>query len=90
MKLELDEFIEEIKAEIAGYEEIDEKLIIEWEKNFREVIKTYKDPKGRVKREKNSIYIVLEDESEIFRVADQYFSAVDGDEIKEYWAGFQL
>ncbi len=42
LKMELEEFIEEVKAEMYGYEEIAESQIVDFEKHFRSWVKNKK------------------------------------------------
>ncbi|TCK92398.1 hypothetical protein EDC19_2133 [Natranaerovirga hydrolytica] len=90
MKLEFEEYLEEVKCEMAGYEEITEELIKKWEEKARQVIKNYKDKKNRIIKSNNSIYVEIEDEADIFKVADYYFAAIENDELDQYWEGFDI
>jgi hypothetical protein len=90
MEFELDEFLEEIKVEMSGYEEITEELINNWETRTKAWILENVNKKNRIIKNNNSIYIQLDDESDIFKVVDRYLAAVDGDEVEAYWQGFSL
>ncbi len=84
-----EEFIEELKAEIEGYEEIDQ----ENRKLFIEKIIQYIDASTdnkKVKKTSKGIDIILKDESDIFELADKYYGAVTSDELEDYWKAFKL
>lgn len=90
MELELEEFLEEIKIEMSGYEEIDEALINGWETKVKTIIEEEGTKlKGLIKKG-GRYYISLEDETDIFRVVDRYFAAIDNEEIEAYWDDFSL
>lgn len=93
IKLEMEEFIEEVKAEMYGYEEIEESQINDWENRFREWLKQENKKKtknNRIKLGPNSIIIELKDETDIFKIADKYLVAVVNDEVYKYWIDWQL
>ncbi|MCT4542400.1 MAG: hypothetical protein N4A63_02520 [Vallitalea sp.] len=93
MKIEIEEFIEEIKAEMYGYEEIEESLIVDWENRFRKWINVLKQKKSkydRIKFSPNSIIIELKDETDIFKIVDKYLYAVVNNEIDKYWIDWTL
>ncbi len=86
--LEKVEFIEEIKAEMAGYEEMTPELIEGWVKAFEEFVRRG-NSKKIVKKGQN-IDIKLEDEAELFRIVDRYLVAIENDEIEAYWQDWTL
>ncbi len=86
--LEKVEFIEEIKAEMAGYEEMTPELIEAWVKAFEEFVRRG-NSKKIVKKGQN-IDIKLEDEAELFRIVDRYLVAIENDEIEVYWQDWTL
>ncbi len=86
--LEKVEFIEEIKAEMAGYEEMTPELIETWVKAFEGFVRRG-NSKKIVKKGQN-IDIKLEDEAELFRIVDRYLVAIENDEIEAYWQDWTL
>lgn len=93
IKLEIEEFVEEVKAEMYGYEEIEDSQINDWENKFREWVKKESGKKiknNRIKLGPNSIIIELKDETDIFQIADKYLVAVVNNEVDEYWIDWQL
>lgn len=88
IKLDVEEFLEEVKAEMYGYEEIDEELIELWEKKFRDYIKEKKAKKNRINYKTNSI--LIKDESELFDIVDNYLAAIVNDEMDQYWANYSI
>lgn len=94
LKLELEEFVEEVKAELYGYEEIEEAQIEDFEKHLRNWVEGKKKSKpnknDRIKFGPNSIIITLKDESELFKIADRYLAAVVDGEIQQYWENWSI
>jgi uncharacterized membrane protein len=90
IKLTKEEFIEEINAELMGYEEISSEHI----KQFMSTLNTYfdnkKGKKERISYKANSVVIHLKDECEIFDMADNYLSAIVNDEVQKYLDMFEL
>ncbi|MBS4960812.1 MAG: hypothetical protein KHZ62_08355 [Clostridiales bacterium] len=80
MKLTIEELIEEVKDEICCYEELGEKGANQWEKEFLTWAQT------NMKGKKN---FTIQDESEIFEIADSYYDAVLENNVKGYWKEFQ-
>lgn len=85
-----DEFMEELKAEMAGYEEITEELREDWIKRFDKYLtqKTLKDKRISVKG--SNILIKLEDESELFGIVDKYYAAIENEDLEKYWIDWSL
>ncbi len=89
IKLEIEEFIFEVKDEILSYEELGKEYADKWEQEFLAWLKDEKVKKKNIKKEKNTTYYLIDDESEIFDIADQYYYAVEDNKIDEYWKKFQ-
>lgn len=89
IKMEIDEFIFEVKEEILSYEDLGEKKANEWEENFKKWLDDDKKKKKNVKASGNQKYYVIQDESEIFDIVDEYCDAVEQNKEKEYWNEFQ-
>lgn len=89
IKLEIEEFIFEVKDEILSYEELGKECADKWEQAFLTWLKDEKIKKKNIKKEKNITYYLIDDESEIFDIADQYYYAVEDNKIDEYWKKFQ-
>lgn len=89
IKLEIEEFIFEVKDEILSYEELGKEYADKWEQEFLAWLKDEKVKKKNIKKEKNTTYYLIDDESEIFDIADQYYYAVEDNKIDEYWRKFQ-
>jgi len=83
-KIELEDFLEEIKAELFSYDELSEEDILAWEEKF---LSLFND--GKLNSLKTSITpikeISLEDETDIFQIADGFIVAMMNDEVAEYW-----
>lgn len=90
MELALEEFLEEIEIEMSGYEEISDSLIQEWGNKVKAIIKEDgQKMKGLIKKG-SSYYVILKDESDIFKVVDRYYAAVENEEMEDYWKHFSL
>lgn len=89
MKLEIDDFIFEIRDEILCYDELGEKKADEWERNFRKWLSNDGLRKKNIKKIKDKFYYVIEDESEIFDMADEFLQAVENNNEERYWKKFQ-
>lgn len=90
MKIEIEEFIEEVKANIICYEDLGEQGALKWEKEFRKWLGNKKINKKRsVKEDKGKQYFVIKDEGEVMEVADSYYDAVEEKNEKKYWNEFR-
>lgn len=88
IKLELDEFLFEIKDEFLSYQEIDAKNVQIWEEKFMKWIKNDTIKKDNVETKDGLIYYLIDDESEIFDMADMYYYAVMENKTEEYFEKF--
>lgn len=87
--LPIEEFKEEIKAEMYGYEELEEPLIERWFSVFDKYLK------GKKKNELidysgETVRIKLKDESDLFMMVDRYLAAVVNEEIEAYFVDWKL
>ncbi|MBR1738470.1 MAG: hypothetical protein IJ736_15940 [Firmicutes bacterium] len=89
MKIEIEEFIFEVKDEISCYEEYGKKQAAKWEENFRKWLANDKIKKENVKKEGEKLYYKIEDESEIFDIADEYIESIEENNEEKYWKDFQ-
>lgn len=89
IKLEIKDFIFEVKDEILSYEELGEEYANKWEQDFLCWLKNDKIKKKNIKIDKGITYYLISDESEIFDIADEYYYAVDDNKTSEYWKKFQ-
>lgn len=90
IKLSKDEFIEELTAEIEGYEEITDEQKKTFIDKVVSTIEESDDKNKRISKKANSITIQLEDESELFDMVDQYYAAIMNEELDLYWANWKL
>ena len=89
MKIEIEEFILQVKDEFFCYD-IDniEALFNNWEKEFKNWLKKSNSKNG-ILRLNNNIYIKIRDEDEIFEVVNSYIDIInDKKNINEYWNKF--
>ncbi len=89
LKLSLEEFKEEIKAEMYGYEEIEEKAIVRWFETLDAFIKIKK--KSSILKYKNDEVVVeLKDEADLFMIVDRYLAAIVNEDLDKYYTGWTL
>ena len=89
IKLEIEEFIFEVKDEILSYEELGEEYANKWEQDFFKWLNNDKIKKKNIKIQNNQTFYLIDDESEVFDIADKYYYAVEENKIEEYWKNFQ-
>lgn len=89
LKIEIEDFIFEMKDEILSYEELGQEYANKWEKNFLRWLEDDSIKKKNIKKDKNQTYYVIGDESEIFDMADGYYYAVTGNQEDNYWKNFK-
>lgn len=89
-KLTKDEFIEELRAEIAGYDEITEEHEDDFISRILQYIEAEKSKNKRISTDTNSIIIQLDDETDVFEIVDQYLIAIIDNEVDLYWANWKL
>lgn len=87
IKMELNDFIYEVTQELICYEEIGENGAKEWEDGFKDIVSREKIGK-RIKKIGNKTYYMLEDESEIFDIADGFVEAKESANLERYWDSF--
>lgn len=80
----IEELIDEVKSELYVFDELEEEKISEWELKFKALLPEKKFKTIKVMGEE----IGLEDEADIFRIADDYFTAIENDQEEEYWENF--
>lgn len=89
IKLPVEDFIFEVKEEILSYEELGNAKADEWEVKFNNWLNNDKIKKKNVKVSGDKKFYLIDDESEIFDIADLYYSAVEQKKEEEYWKKFQ-
>ena len=88
LKLPLEDFLVEVRAEIMGFEELGEDRAREWEARFIALLREGRLAKRYFREDKGRVLIVIEDEAELFSWVDCYWAALEAGEEEEYWAGF--
>ncbi len=88
IKMEIEDFIYEVKEEMLCYDEIGEKGADEWERDFRNWLES-PGKKENVEGKGEKSKFLIGDESEIFDIADSYLEALENDRTDEYWKNFQ-
>lgn len=87
--LPLEDFKEEIKAEMYGYEEIEETLIERWFAQFDTYIKA-KKKNELINYASKGIEIKLKDESDLFMIVDKFLAAVVNEDLEAYFNNWTL
>ena len=90
LKILLEDFVEEIIAEMYGYEEIEEDEINIWFEKFERFVKDKKDKRNIIRYKGEEISINLKDESDLFSIVDKYLAAIENDELDKYFESFSL
>lgn len=88
IRMNIDDFIYEVKEEMLCYDEIGETGADNWEKEF----KTWLESPGKkenVSGSGDNAKFLIGDESEIFDIADSYLNAIESNKKDEYWENFQ-
>lgn len=89
LRLGYDEFIEEVKAEMYGYEEIGEVNVTKWLDTLNEFVKAKK--KSTIFTYKGeAVEVVLKDEADLFMIVDRYLAAVVNEELNKYYTNWTL
>ena len=89
MKIDIEDFIFEVKDEISCYEEYGKKQADKWEEGFINWLGNNKIKKKNIKKEGEKVFYTIDDESEIFDIADEYISSIEEDNEENYWKDFQ-
>lgn len=88
LRMKIEDLIFEVREELICYDEIGVEGADNWEKGFRSWLE--KDGKKvNVIEQKGKKYYSLEDESEIFAIADEYLEAIESNSVENYWKSFQ-
>ncbi len=88
IKLDIEDFIFEVKDEMSCYEDIGTDGADKWEADFRKWLENSKNKKNVFKKG-DKLQYAIGDESEVFDIADEYLQAVEENKIREYWDKFQ-
>ena len=89
LKLKIEDFIFEVKEEIISYEELGQEKADLWEKGFLAWLDDKNANHKNVKKIGETKYFIIQDESEIFDIADEFFSAIEQNNIIKYWRKFK-
>ena len=89
LKLSYEDFIEEVKAEMYGYEEIDEKAISKWFDTLDKFTKA-KKKSSIMSYTNNGIEVNLKDEADLFMIVDRYLAAIVNEDLEKYYTNWSL
>lgn len=89
IKMKTDDLIYEVKEEILCYEELGEEAANKWEAGFVKWLNNKQGKKKNVQEKNGEAYYLMEDESAVFDIADEYLEAVENNAVEEYWKKFQ-
>lgn len=88
IKMEIEDFVFEVREELICYDEVGEVGADKWENGFRKWLAS-EGAKKNIVEQKGKKYYSIEDESEIFAIADEYLEALENNSIDSYWKTFQ-
>ena len=88
IKMDTEDFIFEVTEELVCYDEIGKEGADKWAEGFRRWLSDGRKKKNIIKKD-DKMYFVIEDEGEIFDIADEYLNAVESGNTAEYWKNFQ-
>ena len=88
-RLSYDEFKEEVKAEMYGYEEISEEAIEKWFTTLEAFVGA-KKKSSIFKYSKDGVQVDLKDESDLFMIVDRYLAAIVNEDLTKYYADWSL
>lgn len=88
IRLDIEDFIFEVKDEMSCYEDIGFDGADKWEISFRKWLESDKKKTNIIKKG-DKLQYTISDESEIFDIADEYLNALEKNKIDEYWRNFQ-
>ncbi|MBQ7264538.1 MAG: hypothetical protein IJS61_00380 [Firmicutes bacterium] len=83
IKLEINDFVQEIYEELVCYEEVGEEKALKWKEKITAFLENANSKD--IKKTKDKTYYQIEDESEIFDLADKYLEALQNGKEEEYW-----
>lgn len=87
MKLSIKELVESVTEELLCYEDA-EQIAKRWETEFLEWMEKHKGKHKDIVAVKDTVYLKIKDEDEIFEMADSYMDAVIEGSVKKYWETF--
>ena len=87
--LSYEDFVEEVKAEMQGYEEIEETAMTKWFSTLEDFVG--KKQKSTIFNYKGSdVEVALKDEADLFMIVDRYLAAIVNDELEKYYTDWSL
>ena len=89
LKLSYEEFVEEVKAEMHGYEEIKEDNIKQWFDTLDTFIAA-KKKSSIFKYKGEDTDVELKDETDLFMIVDRYLAAVVNEDLEKYFTDWSL
>lgn len=89
MKIDIEDFLFEIKDEMLCYEEMGKEKYAKWEIFFKKWLNNDKINKKKIKKDNKKTYYIINDESEIFEIVDEYYYAVIENREEEYFKNFK-
>ncbi|MFV0520486.1 MAG: hypothetical protein ACK5LY_09485 [Lachnospirales bacterium] len=88
MKFTIEDFIFTIVEELEQYEDLDLEYVDKWCHTFEKMVKNGEISKKNLVKEGDELYFVLNDETEVFAIVDDYIEAIENNSITEYWKTF--
>ncbi len=88
IKIKLDDFIEEILADLRDCE-IEENLLDEWKQTFLKMVENKEISSKNLKSSAKGLVFEVQDEVEIFSITQDYIDAIENNDLKTYWNTFK-
>lgn len=85
IEIDFEDFVEEVKFQLTEYEDLEEKIILDWETKMRDWITRHNDKKAFHVKSKDDVRIFLKDEDEMYDIANQYYMALHNKKDRDYW-----
>ncbi len=88
IKINLDDFIEEIVSDLRDCE-VEEKDLAAWKETFLKMVENKEISKKNLKASKDGFVFEVKDEVEIFAITQDYIDAIENNDLKTYWNTFK-
>lgn len=89
IKYELNKFINIIKDEMLDFPEINKDDFKYWKTTFVELVNKNQINQKNIKKDKDNIYFLIEDEMDIFSIIDDFLIHKENNDLKTYWNNFK-
>ncbi len=88
IKINLDEFIEEVISDLRDCE-VEEKDLKAWRETFLGMVEKKEISNKNLKTSPKGLVFEVKDEVEIFSITQDYIEAIENNDLKTYWNTFR-